>query len=311
MSLLSVSLFGRFHAQCGQQVLEGIDTRKVQELFCYLLLNRGHTHPRETLASLLWGDHSTAQSKTYLRKALWQLQTALDPGASSAARPVLLVEPEWIQLNPKADMWLDVAEFERAFTLTQGMPGKELDRSQVQTLERAVSLYQGDLLEGCYHDWCLYERERLQHLYLAMLDKLMDYCAACQEYEAGLAYGSRILRYDRARERTHRRLMRLYYLAGDRSEALRQYERCATALGEELGVEPAKQTKTLYAQIRADHIDSRPPTRAEHETAREPAVVSSPNLLHRLKQLQAALADLQHQLQQDIWDVEASANDRG
>lgn len=311
MSLLSVSLFGRFHAQCGQQVLEGIDTRKVQELFCYLLLNRGHAHPREALASLLWGDYSTAQSKSYLRKALWQLQTALDLGAPSAAQSVLLVDPEWIQLNPEGDMWLDVAEFERAFTLTQGLPGKELDRSQAQTLERAVSLYQGDLLEGCYQDWCLYERERLQHLYLAMLDKLMDYCAACQEYEAGLAYGSRILRYDRARERTHRRLMHLYYLAGDRTEALRQYERCAAALAEELGVEPAQQTKALYAQIRADSIDGRSPTPAEPETAREPAVISPPNLLQRLKQLQAALADLQHQLQQDIWEVESSASDRG
>jgi DNA-binding SARP family transcriptional activator len=311
MSLLSVSLFGRFRAQCGQQVLEGIDTRKVQELFCYLLLNRGHPHPREILASLLWGDYSTAQSKSYLRKALWQLQTALDLGAPCATHPVLLVEPEWIQLNPEADMRLDVADFERAFTLTQGMPGRELDLSQAQTLEHAVSLYQGDLLEGCYHDWCLYERERLQHLYLAMLDKLMDYSAARQEYEAGLAYGSRILRYDRARERTHRRLMHLYYLAGDRSEALRQYERCAAALGEELGVEPAKQTKSLYAQIRADHIDGRPGTQAKPETAREPTALLPPNLLQRLKQLQAALADLQRQLQQDIWDVESSANDPG
>ena len=40
-----------------------------------------------------------------------------------------------------------------------------------------------------------------------------------------LAYGARILHCDRARERTHRRLMRLHFLAGDRTAALRQYPR--------------------------------------------------------------------------------------
>ena len=38
------------------------------------------------------------------------------------------------------------------------------------------SVYRGDLLEGCYQDWCLFERERLQNAYLAMLDKLMVRC---------------------------------------------------------------------------------------------------------------------------------------
>src|SRR5438128_1039451 len=59
------------------------------------------------------------------------------------------------------------------------------------------ALYRGDLLEGWYSDWCLYERERLQHMYLAMLDKLMEYSESHQEYETGQTYGMRALRYDR------------------------------------------------------------------------------------------------------------------
>ena len=43
---------------------------------------------------------------------------------------------------------------------------------------------------------------------------------------------------DPARERTHRRLMRLKYLAGYRAEALRQYDRCAAILQEEFGCFP-------------------------------------------------------------------------
>jgi len=56
---------------------------------------------------------------------------------------------------------------------------------------------------GCYDDWCIFERERLQNIYLLMLDKLISYSAKHREYEAGQGYGYTILRYDRARERTH------------------------------------------------------------------------------------------------------------
>src|SRR5256885_11705620 len=92
-------------------------------------------------------------------------------------------------------------------------------------------------------------------MYLTLLDKLLCYCATHQDYETGQAYGALLLRHDRAHERTHRQLMRLHYRAGDRTAALRQYERCRTALSEELDVKPDRRTVTLYEQIRADQLD--------------------------------------------------------
>lgn len=310
MGVLRISLFGKFRAQCGEQTLAGLNARKAQELLCYLLLYRERPHPREKLSDLLWGDRSADQSKPYLRKALWRLQTALDCQTESSNGSVLLIEPDWVQLDPAADLWLDVALFEQAFTRVQSVPGEALDFSRVQVLRSAVDLYQGDLLEGWYLDWCLYERERLQHMYLAMLDKLMGYCEAHREYEAGLVYGARILRDDRARERTHRRLMRLYYLAGDRTAALRQYERCVAALDEELGVRPTQRTVTLYRQVRADQLDDPPPAPAEVSPASEAMTTPLPEVLGRLEQLRATLADVQHQLEQDIQAIRRDLNGR-
>jgi len=92
-------------------------------------------------------------------------------------------------------------------------------------------------------------------MYLSMLDKLLAYSEEHSEYDSGRGYGDTILRYDRAREQTHRQLMHLKYMAGDRTGALRQYERCAAALQEELSVKPERRTKTLYEQIRADKLN--------------------------------------------------------
>jgi DNA-binding SARP family transcriptional activator len=306
MSSLNIRLFGKLCVHSEGQALRGLDACKVQELFTYLLLHHDRPHSRETLSGLLWADASTEKSKKYLRQALWQLQTWLDAPSSAS---VLTVEHDWVQFNSQAPVWLDVAVFERAFTLAHGSSGSQMDERCTEALHEAVGLYRGDLLEGWYQDWCLYERERLQNMYLSMLDKLMSHCEAHREFEKGILYGTLILRHDRARERTHRQLMSLYYLSGDRTAALRQYGRCVAALREELDVKPDKRTGALYQQIRADQLEAS--THAPPEVAgdEETAPVSLPELLGRLKQLQAMLADVQQRVHRDIRAVELALGD--
>jgi DNA-binding SARP family transcriptional activator len=311
MSRISIQLFGQFCVRRNEQLLGGFEAHKVQELFCYLLLHRQHSLSREFLASLLWPDATTAQSKKRLRQALWHLQSALGSQNEPVHDRILLVEPDRVQIKAEADLWLDVTVFERAFGLVQGIPGQELDAQKVQVLQNALHLYQDPFLRGCYSDWCLYERERLQNLYLALLDKLMDYYEVHHDYDAGLLYGMHLINCDRARERTHRRLMRLHYLNGDRTAALRQYEQCVAALYEELEVKPSKSTVALYKQILTEQLVEPPPTLPPSEARRALEVSASPQIemLCHLTQLQTALADLQNQVQQSIQKVAQALND--
>jgi len=57
MKTLCIHLFGKFQAELDGRVLRDLDAFKVQELFCYLLLNRDRSHHREVLAELFWGDN--------------------------------------------------------------------------------------------------------------------------------------------------------------------------------------------------------------------------------------------------------------
>jgi DNA-binding SARP family transcriptional activator len=310
MSTLKIHLFGKFCVRRNEQVLDGFDARKIQELFCYLLLHRDHSLPRETLASILWPETTTTQSKKNLRQALWQLQSALGSQNEPVHDRLLVVDPDWVQLNSEAQLWLDTAEFEQVFNLVQKTPGQEIDSTIAQLLQDAVQLYQGPLLEGWYQDWCLLERERLQSIYLAMLDKLMSFTEVHYDYETGLLYGMRIMCYDRARERTHRRMMRLYYLLGDRAEALRQYERCAAALDEELGISPSKSTQALYKQIQADQLDEPSSTPIKVDTSPEIPTPQLLEVLGHLAQVQRSLTELQSQVQQSIQMVETALHDK-
>ncbi len=297
MSSLCIYLFGRFHIECqGKPLTSGFDSTKVQELLSYLLIYRDRPHPREALAELLWGDAPGVQAKKYLRQALWQLQAALKSEAQSQHERLLLVDSDWVAVSTSADFWLDVAAFESAFARVQGRQGHELDMDSVDALVSAVDFHRGGLLEGWYHDWCLFERERLQNMYLAMLHKLMVYFEAHQQYELALSYGTRILQCDRAHERTHWRMMRLYYLAGDRTAALRQYERCVAALQEELGVGPARWTVELYEQVRADRLQDS--MLAPVPSA--PAGAVSREYMAQLGKLQALLEEIQQEMQHHL-----------
>ena len=297
MSTLRFQLFGKLNIVRESSAFIGLEGRKEQELLCYLMVHPGRPHARETLASLLWGETSTEKSRKYLRQALWHLHSAL----KAAGPQFLSVEHDWVQLNLNGHCWVDVAEFEQAFAGTKGTPSKQLDPTSAELLKTAVKLYKGDLLDGWYHDWCLFERERLQNNYLAMLDKLMNYSMEHQEYEAGLSYGDMILSYDRASERTYRQLMTMKYSSGDRTGALRLYDRCVTALREELAVKPQRQTTALYEHIRADGNDN-----AETLTP----LNDSPSLteiLGRLKRLQLILGAVQKRVQRDITAVELAS----
>lgn len=297
---LQIHLFGKFSVRHDDRPATGFDAYKEQELLSYLLLHRNRPHSRETLAGLLWGDASTEKSKKYLRQALWHIQAALEARPGGGA--VLSVEHDWVQLNAGVALWLDVEMFERTFMLVQDRRGADLDAERLGALQAAVQIYRGDLLEGWYQDWCLYERERLQNIYLVMLDKLMCFCEAQGKFELGLHYGSLVLRYDRAHERTHRQLMTFHYLSGDRTAALRQFERCAAALREELGVRPDKRTAALYHKIRADQGDTSAPAQASGSA-------SLADVLGHLQQIQAILADLQKRSRKEIGSDELTLND--
>jgi two-component SAPR family response regulator len=219
---------------------------------------------------------------------------------------VLLADSAWVSLNADANVVMDVAEMESAFSTVCEVPGISFDTGTSNMVRDATLLYRGNLLEGWYHDWCLFERERLQTIYLILLDKLMGYFEARGEYESGIVYGHRILQVDRARERTHRNLMRLYALSGDRTSGLRQYDHCFVALRDELDVEPATRTRDLAAQIRADQIPdslARPISLAA--VSSQDYQTSLLDVSMHLTQVRSELSDVAEQLARDIEVVEA------
>jgi DNA-binding SARP family transcriptional activator len=215
MARLTLTLLGGFQGRVGAGAALTIPTRKAQALLAFLALPPGRSHPREKLASLLWGGMREPQARRGLRQALFMLRKAV-----ATEPPALLIAGQTVALNP-ISVDVDVVEFESR--VAEGTPA---------ALERATSLYRGEFLEGLapreapFEEWLLAERERLRELALEALAKLLLDQRRAGATEAALQTALRLLALDPLQEPVHRSLMRLYVQLGRRAAALRQYQVC-------------------------------------------------------------------------------------
>lgn len=60
MPSLEVRLFGKPCVQYADKPLRRLESGKVQQLFCYLLLYGNRPHTREALATLLWEENTAS-----------------------------------------------------------------------------------------------------------------------------------------------------------------------------------------------------------------------------------------------------------
>ena len=126
---LKLTLLGGFQAQLEAGAALVLPTRKAQALLAYLAVPLGQAHPREKLATLLWGDMQDAQARGNLRYALSRIRKALP----RSVRPGLVLDGPSVALDP-AVVDVDVARLEGL--VADGRP---------EALEQIAGLYRGEI----------------------------------------------------------------------------------------------------------------------------------------------------------------------
>lgn len=228
--VLQLNLLGSFHLHWEDEPVREVNSPRLQALLAYLLLNRHTTLSRRQIAFQFWPDSSEPQAFANLRTLFAHLRRALPE-----ADHFIYLDAHCVQWNNHASFRLDVEVFESA--ISNG------------SLEKAASVYGGDLLPDCYDDWIAPERERLRQVFCRTMEKLIQTREEARDYEGAIQYAHILLQHDQLRESTYCRLMLLYALQEDRSEAVRVFHQCSLILKRELGVEPGPNTRKVYEQL--------------------------------------------------------------
>ena len=247
---LQLLLLGPMQLSIAGEPVSGLVSVKANALLAYLAAER-RPCLRSELASLLWSDLPEEDARRNLRVEIARLRSYL--------APYLLFTRHDAQLNPAAAFQVDLYQLEDLLTALQN----QAHLPAVSQLIDAAALYRGDFLGGfqvrsapLFDEWLLVERERQRQSAFTLLDKLVEVSIRQQAWKTGLSAARKILSIDNWREESHRQLMLLLAMSGDRSAALAQFEAARRILVQELGIEPGAETLDLYQRIKNGEVAS-------------------------------------------------------
>ena len=231
----------------GPRDLGGVKPKQLLEV---LLLERGRLVPKDRIAELMWGEALPQRVAATIETYMSVLRRRLGLG-----RELIRTEPSGYRLMTDA-LELDVDRYEAL--LQAAATGAPAGRRRA--LETATRLGQLDLLaDEPYAAWIVPTREHYRERQVQALVDLAECCNELGDHRAALAAAERAVALDPTRERAHRAAMLAHRALGDRDGALRCYERCRTALADELGIVPTHETAALHAVIVRDDEPVDPP----------------------------------------------------
>ena len=216
---LGVRLLGELDLRLGESPLPALESGRAESLLAYLLLHRDAPQPRQRLAFLLWPDSTRGAG-------------AHEPAPRPAQAAPLAARRRPLPRDHAADAALAARRAAAARRRrVRGRAGAARRRRRA-ALREAVDVYTGDLLEGCYDEWLLEERERLRAAAIwTRSTASRDGWPRPARRRGRSCYAERLCAHDPLREQAYRLLMRLHDARGDRARALRVYHACAAALG--------------------------------------------------------------------------------
>jgi predicted ATPase/DNA-binding SARP family transcriptional activator/DNA-binding CsgD family transcriptional regulator len=274
LEAVRIRLLGGFKVSVGWRIIDEGEWRlkKAGSLLKLLALAPGHRLHRDQATERLWPGSSPEAAANNLHYAMHVARRTLEPAAqANAASHYLALRGDLLALCPDGPLWVDVEAFEHAAATARrsGEPA---------AYRAAVELYVGDLLpEDIYEPWAEEKREQLRRSYHALLLELSRLHEERGDYGPAIEALRQAASEEPTREEAHARLMRLFSLAGQRHEAILQYERLRKVLYERLGEEPGVEARRLYEAIRAGKFPEAPsPSAGRHSDERS---YSAPNNL--------------------------------
>jgi DNA-binding SARP family transcriptional activator len=224
---------------------DGVELRAVLRqpkrlaLLAYLAVSSPRRyHRRDSLLALFWPDLDQEHARATLRRSLYFLRNALG-GEAIASRGDDEVSV------PEDRVWCDAGAMDRALAAGD--------------VERALSLYRGDLLDGLHvtgtapelQEWLDRERARYRERAVESARLLAERTEREGALDQAAGWARRGLELAPEDEGALRRLLILLERSGDRPAAIRAFDDFALHLSQDLGLEPSAEVRALIAAIRS------------------------------------------------------------
>jgi DNA-binding SARP family transcriptional activator len=246
-----VMFLGNFCIHIADRPLTNLPIGRVGALLKYLLVNHGRLVHGDVLLELFWPEVDPAVSRNRFHYTMHYLRRALANTVGGAGHLQIICSEGRYGFPLDQPIWIDIQRFKQLIATGKQAEQYGWAAQAMVAYREALSLYQEEfLVEDRYDDWTCEIRAALSEARLDTLDRLSRLNMAYGDYSLATEYCSQLLALDNCREDIHQRLIYCYAALGERTQALRQYDRCVRALQDELGLGPLPETIKLYQQIK-------------------------------------------------------------
>ncbi|MGM0446394.1 MAG: BTAD domain-containing putative transcriptional regulator, partial [Bacillota bacterium] len=251
---LRIETLGRFRLFRGRITVNDTDwkRKKARKLFKIFITNQNELISKERLAEMISPKKDQKSAIRDFKVALNTLNNVIEPDREKRATPYFINKHNSrYGLNPKATIEIDKNKFEDL--IKKGLKNAKLNKTDqaINNLSDATSLYKGDYLPNCvYQDWSREVRERYKQLFIQGAEVLAELHYKKSNYQKAIETAEKIIAEETTVEKSYQIIMKSYNMMGERSQALKSYQRCVVNLDKELSVVPTKKTNKIHQEIK-------------------------------------------------------------
>lgn len=219
-----------------------------------LVLDRHRPVPVGALAEAVWSDDLPASVDTSLRAVVSRLR-----GVLATAHPEAAIDFDagCYQLRD-ASAWVDVEEATNAVDRAEGRLRRDDVSGAWPHATVAAAIARRPLLPGEDAPWVAEAQGRLRRVHVRALAVLTEVWRRRGDHGLAVTTARELVALEPFREASHRALMAAHAASGDVAEAVRAYEACRRLLGEELGIDPGRETQAMHQSLLRVGADGTP-----------------------------------------------------
>lgn len=225
-------------AVLGPLAIDGL-AHKIKRAATYELLAYLAFHPqgasRDELTEAIW----PAQDPSRTRPRLWQSVSE----AKRALGKAWIHHGERYQLD-RSKVRVDLDDLDRLLTNTSSDA-----TSDPAALESALALWRGEPLEGSDYLWSEGEARSLHATLVDLLERVGRSRLGHGDGRGALQMAEQAIALEELHEPSWRLALQAEYSLGLRESITRRYDELTRSLDEQLGLEPARETRLVYRQL--------------------------------------------------------------
>jgi SARP family transcriptional regulator, regulator of embCAB operon len=230
--------FGDLRAD--ERVLGGPQGRLV---FTFLALERRRAVHREELADALWPGRRPRTWGPALRVVVSRVRGFLR--SAGLADGDVLQTAGCYQLCLGVESVVDVEELRHRLDVSERALATGDDEAALASAGH-VCATTCQLLPGIDSPWIDRKRDELRAWRIRALEVVSDGALRAGRPAVAVQAATDLIALEPYHESAHRRLMVAHAACGNRAEAVLAYERCRRLLGDEMGIVPDHETRTLH-----------------------------------------------------------------